>query len=103
MIYFNFNIRNPWGSDFKSLWWKSGDTLFKHKHWEAQAIKNDNWLRFEVGFTVRQDHAGANLELGLFGYEIHFTFYDSRHWDDEKGCWVDYSKELHGEDWTETK
>jgi hypothetical protein len=87
MIYLNFNLRNPWGSGFKSLWHKAGATFFKNKFWEVQIIENDNWLRLEFEFTIRQDHAGANLELGLFGYEIHFTFYDNRHWNYEWDCW----------------
>jgi hypothetical protein len=93
MIYFNINFRNPWGKDFNNLWNKSGSTPFKNKFWEVQVIENDNWLRLEFGFTIRQDHAGVNLELGLFGYEVHFTFYDSRHWDYENGCWVVYNGE----------
>ena len=92
MIYLNFNIRNPWGKDFKSIGAWFGKTPWKHKCWEVQIIENDNWLRFEFEWTVRQDHAGVNLELGLFGYEIHFTFYDSRHWDYEKGQWVIYNQ-----------
>jgi len=94
MIYFNFNLRNPWWSDrFKNIWWKSGATYFKNKFWELQIIKSDNLFRLEFGFTVRQDHAGTNLEFGLFGYEIHFTFYDNRHWNEEQGRWMIYSEE----------
>jgi hypothetical protein len=87
MIYFNCNLRNPWGGNFKSIWHKAGSTPFKNKYWEVQVIKNDNWFRIEFSFTIREDHAGTNFELGLFGYEIHFTFYDNRHWNYEKGRW----------------
>ena len=87
MIYFNVNIRNPYWSRFKDLWCKSGETPFKNKYWEIQVIEHDNLFRVEFEFTVRQDHAGVNLELGIFGYEIHFTVYDNRHWNDKEGCW----------------
>lgn len=91
MLYFNINVRNPhWLERFKHIKLWTGKTPFKHKYWEVQILKNDNLLRIEFGWTVRQDHAGCNLELGLFGYEIHFTFYDSRHWDYENNCWTAY-------------
>jgi hypothetical protein len=43
-----------------------------------------------LNWTIRQSHAGLDLELGLFGYNIHFKFYDSRHWDFEKVRYEDY-------------
>ena len=91
MIYFNINIRNPWWVErFKNIRNWHGSTPFHNKYWEVQIIKNDNLLRCEFEFTVRQDHAGANLELGLLGYEIHFTFYDNRHWNHKEGRWENY-------------
>lgn len=94
MIYFNLNLQNPrWNERFKNIWWKAGETPVKNKFWEIQILKNDNLLRLEVGFTVRQDHAGINLELGLLGYEIHFTIYDNRHWNYEENRWMIYSEE----------
>lgn len=91
MIYLNVNVRNPWWGDrFKSFSTWHGSTPFKHKYWELQYLKSDNLLRFEFGFTIREDHAGLNLELGLFGYEIHFNIYDHRHWNYEQGKWVEY-------------
>jgi hypothetical protein len=92
VIYFNFNLRNPfWADRFDNMFCWAKETVFKNKWIEFEVIKNDNLLRLEVEFTTRQDHAGANLELGLFGYEVHFKFYDCRHWDYEKNCWVVYS------------
>lgn len=89
MIYFNFNLRNPWWSErFQNIKCWQGSTPIKNKYWEVQIIKNDNLFRFEFSFTIREDHAGPNLELGLLGYEIHFTIYDNRHWDYEQGRWV---------------
>ena len=94
MIYLNFNIRNPkWWNRFKSIKYWVFETPIKHKYIEVQAIKNDNLLRFEFEVTTQQDHAGCNLELGLFGYEVHFTFYDNRHWNHEKGRWMIYTEE----------
>lgn len=91
MIYFNINIRNPWWTDrYANLWYKIGKTPLKNKYWEMQSIKTDNILRLEFSFTVREDHAGLNLEIGLLGYEIHFTLYDNRHWNYKLGTWQKY-------------
>lgn len=109
MLYLNLNIRNPW-------WWRRfeniknwhGEPTKNHKCWEIQVIKNDNLLRFEFEYTIRQDHAGLNLELGLFGYEVHLAWYDTRHWHTEKERWVNYDdpselETLYGEAWTGKK
>jgi hypothetical protein len=94
MIYFNINVRNPrWWERFKNIKYWVGETPIKHKFWEIQIIKNDNLFQFEFEVTTQQDHAGLRLELGLLGYEIHFTFYDNRHWDYETRDWVVYDKE----------
>lgn len=94
MIYFNLNIRNPkWWNRFKNIKCWVGETPIKHKYWEVEVIKNDNLFRLEFQITTQQDHAGCNLELGLFGYEIHFTFYDNRHWNAEEGRWMFYTEE----------
>lgn len=91
MIYFNLNIRRPsWWRRFSNIKNWVGATPFKHKYWEIQIIKNDNLVRIEFEWTVQQDHAGVNLELGLFGYEIHATIYDSRHWNTDKNQWMSY-------------
>jgi hypothetical protein len=84
------NIRHPgWCERFENVKCLSGPVT-KWKFWEVEIIKNDNLLRFEFSFTTQTDHAGINLELGLLGYEIHFTFYDSRHWNSETNSWQVY-------------
>jgi len=94
LIHCNFNIRNPkWWNRFENIKCWIGDTPFKHKYWEVQIIKNDNLIRFDFDVTTQQDHAGCNLEIGLLGYEIHFTFYDNRHWNYEEGRWMFYNEE----------
>ncbi len=89
MIYFNFNLRNPWWSDrFANIKCWHRPTPIQNKYFEVQIIQNDNILRLELSYTIRQDHAGLNLELGLLGYEIHFTLYDNRHWDYNNNKWI---------------
>lgn len=92
MIYFNINIRHPgWWRRFENIKTWHGSTPIPNKYWEVQVIKNDNLLRVELGWTVREDHAGVNLELGLLGYEIHFTIYDNRHWNSDAGRYYNES------------
>lgn len=91
MIYFNINVRNPsWWNRWASIKCWSGSTPFKHKYWEVQIMKSCELFRIEFNWTVREDHAGLRLELGLLGYQIDFSFYDSRHWDIEKNDWMQY-------------
>lgn len=70
-----------------------GATPFKHKFWELQLTKGPELLRIEFAFTTQQDHAGTNIELGLLGYCVQFTFYDNRHWNNEQGRWMIYTEE----------
>lgn len=94
MIYFNVNIRNPkWWNRFENMHCRMGETFIKHKYWEFEILKNDNLFRIEFEITTMQDHAGVNLELGLLGYELHFTIYDNRHWNAEEGRWMVYTEE----------
>lgn len=91
MIYFNTSIRNPyWANRFDNLFFKWGNTPWKHKQWEFQFMKSEYLLHLELEYTTRQDHAGARVELALFGYELHLNLHDSRHWDYKKGQWHEY-------------
>jgi hypothetical protein len=89
MIYISIGLSNPWSNPFDNLWNKSGN-LTKNKSWEAELLRGRQLIGFTVGYTVRQDHAGLNLEVGLFGYSISFMIYDNRHWDSITGTWEVY-------------
>ena len=83
MINLNFSIRNPWGKEFKNLWCRSYRTPFEHKFIELEICKDNCIVSCSFSWTVRRDHAGLDIELGLFGYCAHFNFYDGRHWESE--------------------
>jgi hypothetical protein len=87
MISLNFNIRNPWSGTFKNLWCRAWDTPFENKHIELEVTQDCTLVSFRFNWTIRQSHAGLDFELGVFGYNVHFTFYDSRHWDHGRGCY----------------
>jgi hypothetical protein len=46
-----------------------------------------------ASWTVRQSHAGLDMEFGLLGYCVHFNFYDNRHWNHKEGRWMFYTEE----------
>jgi hypothetical protein len=88
MIYFNINIRSPWWQDrFENLWARTFSTPWKNKFFEIQLFKDAELFRKEFEWTIKQDHAGMRLELGLIGYKASFNFYDNRHWDYENNRW----------------
>ncbi len=90
MLHLNFQITNPFSDRFKNIKCWSGATPFKNKFWEIQLMSTTDLICFKFSCTIRTDHAGLNLELGLFGYNIDFNFYDNRHWDYINGRWEIY-------------
>ena len=91
MIYLNINIRNPFSERYENVKNYAGQ-ITKYKWWEVEILKTENLFRFEFGYTVMQDHAGIQLELGLFGWEFHAGVHDTRHWDYENKCWEEYGQ-----------
>jgi hypothetical protein len=94
MISFNFNLRNPWSTTFKNLWCRVYATPFDNKFIELEVTRDCTLVTFMFNWTVRQSHAGLDIELGLFGHNVHFQFYDNRHWDNEKKAWETYEENL---------
>jgi hypothetical protein len=92
MISLNFNLRNPYSQTFKNLWnhmWY----ICKNKYAELEFYRDSSLLAFNFNWTIRQSHAGLDVELGLFGYCIHFNIYDNRHWNYTEGRWYKYDEE----------
>lgn len=85
MISLNCNLRNPWSNRFENLWNRTYNTPFKNKFIELEVTRDFTLVSFMFNWTVRQSHAGLDLELGVFGFNVHFNFYDNRHWNFEKG------------------
>jgi hypothetical protein len=81
MISFNFHLRNPWSIKFENLWSQACATPFANKYIELEVYKDSSILALSFAWTVRQSHAGVDIELGLLGHCLHFVFFDNRHWD----------------------
>lgn len=93
MIYFNLTIRNPWSDKFEHVLARGG-RLFKHKAWEFEIYRSDTVAEFETKLSIREDHAGVMLGLGIFSYTIRFQFYDTRHWNYDKKAWETYEEDI---------
>jgi len=87
MISFNCNLRNPWSDRFENLWSHTYKTPFKTKFLELEIYRDFTLITFMFNWTIRQSHAGLDLELGIFGYNVHCNFYDNRHWDNVTDSW----------------
>jgi hypothetical protein len=90
MININFSLTNPWIDRFDHVtaWSKK---LSKHKACELEVYRSETIMELEFRLSVRQDHAGITLGIGLFTWTVRFQIYDNRHWDYEKGQWYDYN------------
>ena len=91
MISFHASLANPWAKDnFDSIWNKDW-LVAKHKAIELEFIRHAyNLFEVHISTPIRQDHAGVRIVLALLGYGVHFTFYDTRHWNYDKGRWEIY-------------
>jgi hypothetical protein len=101
MINLNFDITNPWrayqhGHNYFANAW----LVTKNKCLEVNVSRGGSeLLEFGFSWNMRTDHAGIRIVLGLFYRFIHVNFYDIRHWNDEKGRYVDYSNPEEVKEW----
>jgi hypothetical protein len=58
-------------------------SITSNKMWEFEILKTNLLFGFTLEFKTHTDHAGLNLELGMFGYELSFMIYDTRHYPHE--------------------
>lgn len=45
-------------------------------------------LKLNIRKNKRQDHAGFNFNLSIFGLDFTYRKYDTRHWNYDNDCWV---------------
>ena len=68
--------------------------ITKHTAWELEhTYYSGSLFDIDVSWSIREDHAGFEICLGLFGYGVHFHIYDTRHWDEYHKQWEVYSNE----------
>lgn len=95
MLYFYIRIRNPFVKairhhDVKNFYLKNLK-LSKNKSLELQIYKtsfSDDLFCLSLDTNwIGQDHAGPELEMGLFGFQVNLNIYDHRHWNYGQGNW----------------
>lgn len=92
MIEIRLAIKHPRRKEnFKNLFSKTKQ-LNKHKFFEFEIIRYKYYFfEFDLVTSWRgRDHAGPNLEIGIFGYSICLKIYDSRHWNHVTNNWENY-------------
>ena len=80
---FRLELTNPFDrwEFFKPLGSISG-MLFWHKAWELEhSYMSTMLVDIDFGLTARRDHAGLDITVGILGYGVHLSVYDTRHWD----------------------
>lgn len=60
----------------------------KHKCLEINLhhYGSDDLFNFDISLRFKGDHPGFFFFFGLFGYCFDFSFYDGRHWDNDRDC-----------------
>ena len=69
--------------------------LSEHKFIELESMYSGQHLfRFSLDLNWRgEDHAGPEIELGVWGHEVRLKLYDHRHWNTEKNRWYQGTEE----------
>ena len=80
MIHYSFRIKNPYSDRFQHAVTKHG-IVTQNKAWEFNVYRTATVLALSLELTMRRDHAGLRLEVGLLGYDVEFQIYDVRHWN----------------------
>lgn len=93
MINLALTIRNPFSQHFANLLCRTYTTPFPNKFIEFEVYKDSSIVTGSIVWTVCQSHSGLDIELGIFGYCLHFNFYDSRHWNYEEKRYYMYDEE----------
>jgi len=74
---------------FKNLGCISG-RFGKNKAWELEhTYYSGSLFDIDINWSIKEDHAGFNVTLGLLGYGVSFRIYNIKHWNYEKNTWED--------------
>lgn len=84
MFQFSFQISNPFVKDVFRMIKGTAVQLTENKSLELGLYRHSRCLiSFTFQVTAKTDHAGVELETGLFGYFVMVQFYDNRHCESE--------------------
>jgi len=91
MLNLSFDIYNPFAkhNTFKNLYCYAKAVLWtKFKMFEVELLYYPRkFLSFQINSSYKCDHAGFGIEIGLLGYTVSATIYDTRHWNYDESKW----------------
>lgn len=91
MIYLGFTLSWPFKNSSQKDYIEKSWKVSKNKTLEVQLSRAGNALiGFSVRTSMREDHAGLMFELEFLRHFFIVNLYDNRHWNDEKGRYVNY-------------
>ena len=104
MFHLHFLLQNPFrnsDADGKSFFCID-KKISKNKNFSLEFARWPNeWPIFELGlnWSTKRDHAGLEIEIGLFSFSTNINIYDGRHWNYENNRWnnsddYDYDPDL---------
>ena len=96
MISANICIRTPWFTTPKlKNMFNYYCMIYKFKAFEFEVCyDNSKLLSIILHLQLRgSDHAGPYIEFGLFGFDVTFKIYDTRHWNYNEQTWETYDNE----------
>ena len=113
MIFIGLKLTNPWAKEVMARtisvitkfsakpasieWYGSGYVrdyrLTKNKNFEIQVMRSPTLVAVALAVGYQVDPAGARLEIGLLGFDLILTLYDSRLWNDETDQYENYEEE----------
>ena len=95
MIRLNITLKRWRPLDTFTNFYSHTTQLSEHKSVEWEYIYSGQYL-FELTLDLRwdgEDHAGPELELGVWGHEVRIKLYDHRHWNYENCRWYEPEEE----------
>jgi hypothetical protein len=90
ILNFGFYIGIPFWPWKWTSFWDREIAVSKNKTLLLQFMRSGSIIGFAFRWNIRQDHAGAMLNLELLGFELLVELSDNRHWDDNTGTWEVY-------------
>ena len=70
-----------------SIIFGAGKRLTQNKSVDLSILKSNAIIGCGLEFTQRQDHAGLNIDVSLFGFDFNVNLHDNRHWDVDANDW----------------
>lgn len=78
MINISLSLSNPWSNRWRTMFCKFGP-IGRYKAWEFNGYATHHFVEVDFRLSLKGDHPGVFVTLGLTGYAIEFSIYDTRH------------------------